>query len=208
MDEFDRRDQILKTAERMFSERGYHATSMRDLAAELNVKGSSLYSHISGKEDLLWRSLLIAARRFAFAISPFLTSDAPAAERLRGAIAAHLEVITEDLPSATVYFHEWRFLGGERREAFLKQRDEYERNLRGIVRDAVAEGAFQETLEPKWATLLILSAVNWLYQWYDPNGALSADEIADKFTEMLFHGFRQGEMALAAPTLPAKRGAT
>src|SRR5687768_2881865 len=140
----ERKEQILRTAERLFSERGYHATSMRDLAAALDLKGSSLYSHISSKEDLLVWSLEIAAMRFAAAITGFLTPDKPAIERLHGTIQAHVQVIAEDLPAATVYFHEWRFLQGERRAGFLARRDEYERSMRGIVSEAIAEGAFQE----------------------------------------------------------------
>ena len=65
----DRKEQILATAERLFSERGYHATSMRDLAAALDLKGGSLYSHISGKEELLGWSLERAADRFTAAIA-------------------------------------------------------------------------------------------------------------------------------------------
>lgn len=188
----ERREQILATAERMFSERGYHATSMRDIAAALDLKGGSLYSHINGKQDLLWWSLERAADQFKAAITPFIEGDAPAIERLRGAIAAHVRIVAENLPAATVYFHEWRFLDGARRAEFLARRDAYERAMRAIVSDAVAEGDFPSTVEPKWATLLILSAANWLYQWYNPRGALSANEIAERFTGMLFHGFRQG----------------
>ena len=136
--ESDRKRQILDTAERLFSERGYHATSIRDIAASLELKGGSLYSHINGKEELLWRSLERAADRFKAALDPFLRSDAPAVERLQGIIAAHMRVITENLPAATVYFHEWRFLTDPQRTQFLERRDQYEKGLRGLVSAAIA----------------------------------------------------------------------
>ena len=64
-----------------------------------------------------------------------------------------------------------------------------------IVSAAIAEGAVAESVDPKWATLLILSAANWLYQWYDPRGPLSADDIADRFTTMILSGLAEPQMA-------------
>lgn len=187
--ESERKLQILDTAERLFSERGYHATSMRDLAAAVALQGGSLYSHINGKEELLWRILERAADEFHAAIVPILARDASPADKLRHAVHAHVRVIAGTLDAATVYFHEWRFLAEPRRSTFLERRNHYEQALRGLVADAVASGEFRE-VEPKWATLLILSAANWLYQWYDPDGPLSADDVADRFIEMIFAGLQ------------------
>lgn len=185
--ESERKRQILDVAEQLFSERGYHATSMRDLARALDLKGGSLYSHISGKEELLWRILERAADEFHAAILPFAGGSGDPAVRLRAAIHAHVRVIADNLDAATVYFHEWRFLSEPRRSLFLERRRSYEQLLRGLVAEAVAAGAFS-AVDPKWATLLILSVVNWLYHWYDPTGPLTPDEIADRFIEMMFHG--------------------
>ncbi|MDQ4076733.1 MAG: TetR/AcrR family transcriptional regulator [Chloroflexota bacterium] len=188
--ESERKIQILDTAERLFSERGYQATSMRDLARELDLKGGSLYSHISSKEELLWRIVERAADEFLGAVQPLVERDDDPVERLRDAIHAHVRVVTDNLDAATVYFHEWRFLSEPRRSEFLERRNHYEQLMRGLVADAVASGEFVQ-VDPKWATLLILSAVNWLYHWYNPDGPLSADEIADRFIEMIFHGLQQ-----------------
>lgn len=193
MVESERKSQILDTAARLFSVRGYHATSMRDLAAALDLKGGSLYSHISGKEELLWRILERAADTFLAAIAPFRHGEGPAEERLQGALRAHVRVIADNLDAATVYFHEWKFLGEPQRSTFLARRHEYEEAMRALVAAAVVEGSFQR-VDPKWATLLILSAANWLYHWYDPAGPLSPDEIADRFIAMLFQGLQARQM--------------
>lgn len=195
----DRKEQILETAERLFSERGYHATSMRDIAAALDLKGGSLYSHIKGKEELLWWSLERAASEFQEVKERFSSATLPAIEQLRGAIRAHIRIVANNLPAATVYFHEWRFLPeGVEREDFLARRNRYEEWIRQLVNNARTEGHFSESVEPKWATLLILSAANWLYQWYNPQGALSAEEIADRFTEIIFNGLIHGTMPMPA----------
>lgn len=183
-----RKDQIIKTAARLFSRQGYHATSVRDLARELDLKGASLYSHISGKEDVLWHILEEAAQQFLGAIEPIAISDMPPLEKLRAAVRAHVRVVTGNLDAATVYFHEWKALQGERREQFLAYRRAYERYWRQIVEEGLAAGVLNPKADPKFATLLLLSAVNWLYQWYRPDGPLSPDEIAERFTTLLLEG--------------------
>ena len=194
-----RKDQIVEAAARLFSERGYHGTSVRDIARALNLKGGSLYSHIEGKEELLWLILESAAREFLDALRPIVESDLPPAEKLRAAIRAHVRVVTGDLAAATVYFHEWKALQGERRERFLAYRREYERLLRHIVEEGMAAGALDPGADPKFATLLILSAVNWLYQWYRPDGPLTPEEIAERFARLILGGIgaSEEEMALA-----------
>ena len=98
-----RKDEMLSAAERMFSERGYQATSVRDIAEALDIKPGSLYAHIETKEDLLWEILETAADRFFDAITPIVESDLLTIEKLRRAIAAHVVVITESLTAAAIY---------------------------------------------------------------------------------------------------------
>ena len=183
----ERKVQIVDTAERLFSERGYHATSMRDLARALDLKGSSLYSHIRSKEEVLWLILERAANEFLATIKPFTTSHDPPIVRLRAAIHAHVQVVANNLPAATVYFHEWKFLREPQRSWFLASRCEYEQAMRLLVAECIQSGEFR-AVDAKWATILILSPVNWLYHWYDPTGPLSADEIAEHLIQMLFQG--------------------
>jgi AcrR family transcriptional regulator len=171
---------------------------MRDLARAVELQGGSLYSHINGKEELLWRILERAADEFHAAITPILARDASPADKLRQAVHAHVRVIAGNLDAATVYFHEWRFLAEPRRSAFLERRNRYEQALRGLVAEAVTSGEFRE-VDPKWATLLILSAANWLYQWYDPDGPLSADEVADRFIEMILTGLQSQTEPMVLP---------
>lgn len=177
-----RKVQILDTAEQLFSERGYHATSMRDLAERLELRGGSLYSHISGKEELLWRVLERAASDFSAAIGRAETLDGDAMARLHAAIRGHVAVIAESLDAATVYFHEWKHLTEPTRDRFRTERDDYERRFRALVAAALPDA------DAKWATLLILSSTNWLYHWYDPAGPLTPTEIAERLTAMLIHG--------------------
>jgi len=185
-----RRDELLLAAERLFSERGYEATSVRDIADALSIKAGSLYSHIATKEDLLWEVLGRAADRYFEAVQPIVESDLVTVEKLRRLIAAHVRVITQSASAAAVYTTEWRHLTEPRRKQFAARRDAYERIVRGLVHDAIREGSFGD-VDEKFATLLILSSINWVYQWYRPDGPMTPEEIARRITDLLFNGLRR-----------------
>jgi AcrR family transcriptional regulator len=186
----DRREQVLATAERMFAHRGFHATSVRDIADALNIKGGSLYAHIESKDDLLWEIVNAAADRFFRAAEPIVHSNLLTIEKIKRLMVAHVRVITDNLDAAAVYSSEWRNLSDGRRREFARRRNEYERIVRDLVRGCIREGAFAD-VDEKFATLLILSSMNWIYQWYRPDGAMTPDEIAGKLTGMLFNGLRR-----------------
>ena len=179
-----RREQIYSTAGTLFSRRGYAATSIRDIARELDLQGGSLYAHIRSKEDVLWAIVSRAAEQFFAAARPIVGGDAPAAERLRGMIHAHLAVVTGQVEWATVFLQDWRFLSSPRREQIAALRDEYEGLYRATIADGVARGEFAPT-DPKLATMLVLSALNGVHAWYRADGPLSPDEIAERYADLL-----------------------
>ena len=186
-----RRDEVFAKAEQLFSERGYHATSVRDIAEAVNIKGGSLYAHIETKEDLLWGIVQAAADRFFAAVTPIVESELIPIEKLRRVIRAHVGVVTQSASSASVYSTQWRHLTEPRRSEFAERRNQYDRLLRGLVRQCIREGTFAD-VDEKFATLLILSSINWIYQWYKDDGPMTPDEIARKLTDMLFNGLRRG----------------
>ena len=184
-----RKEQIVSTAQSLFSRHGYHATTMRDIAGALNLQGGSLYAHISAKEDLLWEIVNRAADEFHAAVAPPAAAPGTAAARLRAMIHAHVGVVTRNLENATVFFDEWRFLGEERRIAVAARRDAYEGYFRQVIAQGIAAGEFPGA-DSRMGALLVLSAGNWLYQWFRPAGPLTADEVADRFADMIIAGLR------------------
>ncbi len=187
----DRREVLLGHAERLFSQRGYEATSVRDIANAMGIKAGSLYAHIQTKEDLLWEILIAAADRFFAGANPIMQSDLLPLEKLKRLIAAHVKVITDSASAAAVYTTEWRHLTEPRRSEFAARRDAYEEMVRGLVREGIRTGEMAD-VDEKFATLLILSSMNWIYQWYRADGPMTPEEIARKLTEMLFKGLRRG----------------
>ncbi len=182
-----RKRQIEDVASTLFSERGYSATSVRDIARALDMQGGSLYAHIASKEDVLWNIVSRAAERFHAAVRPIANGTESAAERLRGMARAHVRVITDDIEHATVFLHEWRFLGAERRVVIGRQRDAYEAYFRAVIAEGMANGEFRFA-DPKMAGLGVLSGLNGIAQWYRPNGRLTPDAIADSYADLFLCG--------------------
>ena len=188
MVEITRRQAIEDVASDLFRERGYAATSIRDIARALSVQGASLYAHVTSKEDVLWAIVDRAASRFE-AAADRAERDAEArkpgdaAEAIAALVRAHVEVLTADVDEAGVFVHEWRALGPERRAAILERRDAYEARFRYRIKEGIAVGAFAMT-DPAIASGAILSAVNGVATWYAPEGRLAADRIADHLVDL------------------------
>jgi len=184
----DRKEQIYRTAARLFSDVGYRATSMRDIAAAMNMKAGSLYSHISSKEDVLWEIVSRAADEFDAALAPVRASPLGPAEKLRVALEAYADVVARNLEFAAVLFHEWKHLSPEKRGQIAARRNAVERVFRDILTEGVAQGVFDPALNVKLTAVQALSGANWLPQWFRPEGALSARDVADTFADVLLRG--------------------
>jgi TetR/AcrR family transcriptional regulator, cholesterol catabolism regulator len=161
------RDRLAAEAARMFAQRGYHGTSISDLAVAVGVQKSSLYAHISRKSDLLADIALAGAAAFHAALDA-LPAGAGPAERLELALRAHLTVVESQLDVATVWLQEWRYLAGEARDAFLRERHRYEERIRDLFEAAVRSGELRRDLDVDDATLVFLSVANWAYTWLMP----------------------------------------
>jgi len=179
------RDRLSQHAARLFAERGYHGTSVADLADALGIRKSSVYSHIGGKEELLAEIALAGADAFHAALDE-LQGDASPGERLRLAMRAHLSVVNHQLDVATVWLQEWRYLSGPARERFLAERRRYEQRIRTLLRDGVRSGELRTDLDLGHAMLAFLSLGNWAYTWLRQE--TNVDHAADAFWALLRDG--------------------
>ena len=188
--ETPRRTQIEDAASALFGERGYRATSVRDIAQALNIQGPSLYAHVSSKEDVLWSIVERAAARFHGEVGPIAASTEPAPARLRRMIEAHVAVVTEGQRDAAVFLHEWRFLSDARRDDVAARRDSYERLFRDVIADGTNSGHFAD-VDPKLTAMAILSALNGIATWFSPSGEQTAQEIADRYGDLFIRALKE-----------------
>ena len=182
-----RRSELTREAARLFAEKGYHGTSIGDLAKSLGVQKASLYAHIESKQDLLYETMGDGAAAFHAALDA-IPDDLPAVEKIRLALRGHLRVVADQLDVATVFVREWRYLEGERREEILAERRRYEDRVRGLFREGRELGELRTDLDDASAALLALSAANWAYTWLQAGH--DTDELADRFFLTLLDGVR------------------
>jgi TetR/AcrR family transcriptional regulator, cholesterol catabolism regulator len=182
-----RRSELTRQAARLFAEKGYHGTSIGDLAEAMGVQKGSLYAHIDSKADLLWEVAREGAEAFHAALDAIPDELSPT-DKIRLALRAHLRVVVEQLDVATVFIREWRYLEGERRDEFVAERRRYEERVRALFREGRELGGLRTDLDDATATLLALSAANWAYTWLRPGA--DTDELADRFFAILLDGIR------------------
>jgi AcrR family transcriptional regulator len=182
-----RKEELTREAARLFAERGFHGTSMGDLAGALGVQKGSLYSLTGSKQELLFGMMREGATAFHSALDD-VPENAPAVERVRLALRGHLRVVAEQLDVATVFTREWRYLDDAYRDEILAERRRYEDRWRGLFREGVESGGLKADLDAGSAARLVLSAANWAYTWLTPGR--DTDEIADRFTAILVDGIR------------------
>ena len=182
-----RKSELTRQAARLFAEKGYHGTSIGDLAEAMGVQKGSLYAHIASKADLLWEVARDGATAFHDSLDG-VDDSLPATEKIRAALRAHLRVVSEQLDVATVFIREWRYLEGERREEFLTERRRYEERFRTLFREGRELGNLRTDLDDATAALLALSAANWAYTWIRPE--TNTDELADRYVDLLLDGMR------------------
>jgi AcrR family transcriptional regulator len=180
-----RRREIDQVASELFHANGYAATSVRDIARALDIQGASLYAHVASKEDVLFSIVDEAASAFELAADTAVadTSAADPVERLAALVEAHVDVVTSDPERASVFVTEWRHLSSDRRAAIAERRDAYEHRFRATIGDGITVGAFRQT-DPAIAATFILTALNGIATWYQPDGRLSADRVADHYVDL------------------------
>lgn len=171
------REDVVRAAGRLFADRGYHGTSMRDLGKEVGLLGSSLYSHVASKQDLLVEVVEEGARLFEASAERALEIDGPASGRLEALIAGHVDVVIENIDVARTFLNEARMLDDGHRGRIVSARDHYENAFRTVIRDGVADGSFATGVDAKTASIFILSILNAIERWYRPEGELDRDAL-------------------------------
>ncbi len=183
-----REEQVRAAALRLFKEKGYHATSMRDIAAAVGINKGSLYSYIKSKEDLLV-PVFEQAQGVLLTEIEQISADASLSptERLKRAIHAHVIAVADNLDILTVYLSEWRQLDTDLLATNRDQRARYSYLFHEILRNGVAAGEFRE-MDTRIVMLGMIGMCNYLFRWYRPEGRLTPDQIADELIELMMQG--------------------
>ena len=188
-DSVDRRREIIDAAAAIFSEKGYEATSIRDVAEAVDILKGSLYYYVKSKEELLFE-VIQEVHQGGLANLEGGKRDGSALDRIRSFVERHITYNARNLVKMTVFLHDFRSLGPELRAEIIEARDVYDRHLRALIAAGQAEGSVRATIDPRLASFSILGSINWTYQWYRPEGPNTIEEIASEFADMAVNSVR------------------
>lgn len=177
---------LLRSAAQVFARKGYHATTMRDLAQASGMSLAGMYHYVRGKEDLLYQ---IQRRCFAGVLEgaeAALDGHVAPEERVRAFIRHHLQFFASQPAEMKVLSHEADSLTGKRADEIHRLKRRYADLLQAIV------GAVPGTTSPSVAAYALFGMMNWTYTWYRPDGRLPPEDLADAFTKLVLHGIRSG----------------
>ncbi|MGA8214465.1 MAG: TetR/AcrR family transcriptional regulator [Candidatus Sulfotelmatobacter sp.] len=193
----DSRQEILRTAARLFQQRGYDATSMNDVAAALKLSKGGLYHHFQSKDEILYEIMNHAMEITQERVLNPVRGIADPVERLRALIRLHIEVVLSPRDrEITVMLHENHPLPPALRKRINVRKKDYIHfleNLMAEVQQNVQDQAPQShhtkgRVSPRAAAFALLGMINWIYQWYKPEGELQAQSLIPQFTDLIFGG--------------------
>ncbi len=185
-----RKEQVIRKAAELFKEKGYVASSMRDLAQKLGIEAASLYSHIKSKEEILQSLCFDMANEFRKSLDEVEKQNLTASERLRRGIIGHIQVMAKDLTASAVFMNEHRHLSQPYLRDFLLLRINYINRFKSMIELGMASGEFKNNIDKKLAVMTLFSSLNWMPQWYDPEGTIDPD-LGSQLADMLVNGLKK-----------------
>ncbi len=195
-EDFTRYDQklefILRTAARIFAEKGYHPTTMRDISRATRVSLAGLYYYCESKDELLF---LIQDNCFGHVLARLearLKETPDPVERFRLVVENHLSFFAANMAEMKVLSHEADALAGELHERVSTKKQQYTRRVRNILAELQARDAGTAKIDLTVATYALFGMMNWIYNWYDPRGQLSVGDLVDNVTRLFLSGFLHG----------------
>lgn len=185
----DSRQDILRTAARLFQQQGYDATSMNDVAAALKLSKGGLYHHFQSKDEILFNlmnhALDITQERVVDAVQGIADPE----ERLRMLIRRHIEVVMSVRDrEITVMLHENHPLPPAMRRRINARKKDYVHYVENLIEEVQRARQAKGNVSARASAFALLGMINWIYQWYRPEGSLQEESLVRQYTEIFFAG--------------------
>ena len=182
-----RRDEIIKASARIFAEKGYHSTTLDEIAREIGVTKPALYYHISSKEEIL-REIIGKIMEAMEEVIRVGRSNLPPREKVGKMVQMLVKSGTERKETTLIAFEQVKLLSQRSRDALRRRQKDVEQVLQQTLKEGVEEGCFAID-DIKMASFAIIAVSNWVYRWYRPDGYLKPTQIADQLIHLLENGY-------------------
>ena len=187
----DRHDQIVQIAGALFAERGFLATTIRDIADEANILSGSLYHHFESKESIADILLRAYWDELMTEYDAIVAAKLEPAETMRGLLAASIRMLEQHRYAVRMILNDWAYLSG-----VLPYLDENNARIRKIwttlLRQGMKRGQFRSDVDPNVTYRTIMSSVTGAGRWFEPGGKLTAEQLANEITDLFLRGLQPG----------------
>ncbi len=182
-----KRDVIVDAAVRLFREKGYSATTMRDIAEHVGMEAASLYNHIKSKEEILKDICFGVAAHYHAHLEQVVEQKMSPLNKVKQLIRLQIAMITSNPSASLISNFEWKHLSEEDKMMFIKTRKSYEDGFRKCIEAAIAVGEMKR-MNSTVAMHAILASVRWMDQWYRADGDISSDVLEEDMITLLLNG--------------------
>ena len=185
-----KRELILAEAAKLFKDRGYSGTSMRDLAGQVGMEAASMYNHIKSKDELLDTICFRISNTYISQLAAIEHTASSYGEKIKALVRLHIRLMVEDSAAVSVANHDWKYLPEPRLTEFKQARKTYEKGFAALIEAGILAGEFRP-VNASVALFTVLSAVRWVELWYRPGRGLTADELENNIITVLLGGLEQ-----------------
>lgn len=179
------RDKILNRAARLFHEKGFSATTVREIASNVGIEAASLYNHIDSKHQLLEQICFTTADLFSSKISEVESQELSPLDKVKSVIDYHLELGFSDPKILMTFSEEWRHLSDKSRRRFQTEQKKYEKALQSMIEDGQRDGSFVSDLDATISVKFILSSMQWVYFIRRKPSAEQIDQTKDNLETLI-----------------------
>ncbi|MBQ0787230.1 MAG: TetR/AcrR family transcriptional regulator [Oceanihabitans sp.] len=184
-----RKEEIIKTAAKLFKEKGYSAVTMRDLATAMGMKAASLYNHISSKQEILKIIIISIAEDFTQGIDVIYNSESNNLGKLSQVIELHVKIATNNTYGMASLNNDWMHLEGQL-DYYLSLRNKYEATFLNIIKEGIASSEIK-AVNPEIIMFTMLSTLRSLFLWIPKKEDLNANDLANSLSRILIQGINK-----------------
>ena len=185
----DRRIEILKSAAAAFRRRGYHGASVDEIASALEMTKGNLYYYFKNKEEILFACHEYSLDKLLALMDEVQAEHMTPEAKLRKLVLAFVHTILDDL-HGTALTLDPEALSPPMLKRIIAKRDQFDHGIRAIIQQGIDQGVFRPG-DPKMIEFAMMGSINWIAKWFDPDGAMTSDQIGDAFADYLVGGLRK-----------------
>lgn len=185
-----RREEIVEASARLFKEKGYTATTMREIAERVGIEAASMYNHIKAKDELLNEICFRVSDAYISQLTDIENKIKSPLDKLKELVRLHIRIVFEDPNGITVANNEWKHLPEKSLVRFKEARRNYEQRFAKIIEQGIEQGLIHD-INVSVALFTILSAVRWVELWYRPDRGISPKMLEDNIISLLMNGLEK-----------------